>query len=297
LVTVSAISDPPPLLVVALGGNALSPPSGDPSYAVERRIVEQTASELKELAEAGNRLLIVHGNGPQVGRLMRDDVTGDNLDVYVSQTQGELGYLLLQGLSRAGTDNCVSLVTRTVVDPADPGLTRPSKAVGRVLEDKPAGASRQVGAGWRLLVGSPRPLDVVELPAIRQLLVDHHVIAGGGGGIAVSPAGAPVQGVVDKDWVAALLAIELEAGGLIFVTDVDGVYAAFGSAQQKLIRTLDARLADTMSSRNAFGAGSMAPKVESALSFARARNTPSYIVSLGSILPAMRGAAGTVVTP
>lgn len=287
-----------PLLVVALGGNALSPPSGDVSYAVERDIVAATAQRLKSLADASYRLLVVHGNGPQVGRLMRDDVAGVELDVYVAQTQGELGYLIVEALRRAGVPGCVSLVTRALVAPDDPGLEVATKAVGPVLDAEPRGRpSRAVGNGWRLLVGSPRPRDVLELAALRALLGDHHVVAGGGGGIPVTEDGPPVAGVIDKDWIAALLAIALDAQALVFATDVDGVFGRFGGENQHLIPRLDATEAERMLNGNALGAGSMAPKVESAAQYARATGRGARIVGLEHLAMALRGATGTTVTP
>jgi carbamate kinase len=285
-----------PLLVVALGGNALSPPSGDASYDVEREIVKATTDELKTLVDDGYRLLIVHGNGPQVGRLMRDDVAGENLDVYVAQTQGELGYLIVHELRQAGVTNCVGLVTRVVVEENDPGLSRPAKAVGPVLVDEPAGQpSRRTGTGWRLLVGSPRPIDVLELSAIRALIASHHVVAGGGGGVPVTRAGAPVQGVVDKDWVATLLAIELGADELLFATDVEGVYENLGSGDQHLLSELDCDAADRLLTSGTLGIGSMAPKVESAMAFVRACGRNSHIMMLGRLRLALNGTAGTTV--
>ena len=285
-----------PLLVVALGGNALSPPSGDPSYDVEREIVKATTDELKSLVDEDYRLLIVHGNGPQVGRLMREDVAGENLDIYVAQTQGELGYLIVQNLRQAGVTNCVSLVTRVVVEEDDPGLFQPAKAVGPVLVDEPAGRpSRRTGAGWRLLVGSPRPTEVLELSAVRALIAAHHVVAGGGGGVPVTRAGTPVQGVIDKDWVAALLAIELGAQELLFATDVAGVYENFGSADQHLLAELGCDRAGRLLASGTLGVGSMAPKVESAMAFVRACGRNSHITKLGQLRPALNGAAGTMV--
>ncbi|MGI9325202.1 MAG: hypothetical protein ACR2PZ_08295 [Pseudomonadales bacterium] len=286
-----------PLMVVALGGNALSPPDAESSYAIERRIIADTALELQQLIGAGYRLLIVHGNGPQVGRLMGSDVGGHNLDVYVSQTQGELGYLLVQSLRRLGELESVGVVTRTLVSAEDAGLAQPTKAVGPILAKQPGAASRQVGTGWRLLVGSPRPLQILELQAIRSLLGSQHVVAGGGGGVPVTAAGDAVQGVVDKDWVAALLAVELGAEHLIFVTDVAGVFSGFGSSQQALVRQLSCEQADALAAQDAFGEGSMAPKIESAVRFARELKRPAHIVGLGSIMQALRNGSGTQIRP
>jgi carbamate kinase len=191
---------------------------------------------------------------------------------------------------------CVGVVTRAVVAADDPGLGTPTKAVGPILDAAPVGQpSRRTGAGWRLLVGSPRPVDVPELPALRALVAGHHVVAGGGGGVPVTAVGAPVQGVVDKDWLAALLAVELGADELVFVTDVEGVFEGFGGAGARLIRDLDGDAAARMLASDTLGAGSMAPKVESALTFAAARGRPARIAALGAMRAALQGGSGTAV--
>lgn len=285
-----------PLTVVALGGNALSPPSGDASYTAERHIVAATARELADLVDEGRRLLIVHGNGPQVGRLMRTDLAGGNLDIHVAQTQGELGYLLAQALNAAGVADVLCLVTRSIVAADDPELLAPSKAVGPALTRPPPGQpSRRSGQRWRVLVGSPKPLEVRELDAIRAASASHHVIAAGGGGIPVTQTGEPVQGVVDKDRVAALLAIRLEAQALVFATDVEGVFEGFDTPDRRLIPGLDVDAADALLAKDALGAGSMAPKVESASAFARACGRPAHIGPLGAIAAALRGETGTTI--
>lgn len=284
------------LTVVALGGNALSPPSGDASYTAEREIVSATARELAALVAEGRRLIIVHGNGPQVGRLMRSDLAGGNLDIHVAQTQGELGYLLTQALTSAGVADALCLVTRSVVAADDPELLAPSKAVGPTLPQPPPGQpSRRSGDGWRVLVGSPKPVAVPEFEAIRAASGSSHVIAGGGGGIPVTGTGEPVQGVVDKDRVAALLAIRLEAQALVFATDVDGVFEHFQGPDRRLVPGLDLDDADALLATGTLGAGSMAPKVESALAFARACGRPAHIGPLGAIAAALRGEAGTTI--
>ncbi len=209
-----------PLLIVALGGNALSPPErGAEGYGDERRIVAETALTLRDLAAQGHRLLIVHGNGPQVGRLLRTDPEPGNLDIHVAQTQGELGYLLAKELA---PEPVVGLLTRVVV--AEP-LGAPVKPIGPILAERPQdSASAPAGAGWRITVPSPKPARVVEIKAVAQLLKTSHVIAGGGGGMPLDEAGGPLECVVDKDWVASLFAVGLHAERLVFATDVPGVY-------------------------------------------------------------------------
>jgi carbamate kinase len=276
-----------PLLVLALGGNALSPPTtaGD-DYPVEREIVGRTAILLDQLANAGNRLLIVHGNGPQVGRLLRQDPAHGSLDIHIAQTQGELGYLL----ESAMREPTACLLTRVIVDAA-PGP--PVKPIGPILEGQPREPATHTGAGWRLIVPSPRPREVVELPAIETLLAQQHVIAGGGGGIPQDESGTVVRGVVDKDWVAALLAIRLNAARLIFATDVTGVFAEPGALAGAPLASLDVEAARSLIQRGVAEPGSMAPKLESAVDFAAATGRSALICALDDIEGAMAGEAGT----
>jgi carbamate kinase len=291
-----------PLLVVALGGNAVSPPRGDLGFDLERKLIDRAAAELAELASEA-RLLIVHGNGPQVGRLLRADAAEpESLDIRVAQTQGELGYLIAEALSRhLGKDGTVAVMTRVLVDANDPAFARPSKPVGAVLETQPRGVPSvrmPDGNGWRRVVASPRPTAVIEQPAIAALLATHHVIAGGGGGVPLCAGDGgrrPQAAVVDKDWVAALLALSLEADKLLFVTDVPCAFDRFGHAEQQLIATMTVEEAERKLAGGVFAPGSMAPKVESAVQFVAATGRPAIIATLGSLAAALRGAAGTTV--
>jgi carbamate kinase len=292
------------LAVVALGGNAVSPPAGDGGLDAERTAVGRAADELAALARRGTRLLIVHGNGPQVGRLLAAPGLGDPecLDVHVAQTQGELGYLVAEALeARTGTP-CVALVTRVLVDAGDPAFMAPTKPVGMALAARPAGvpaARTPDGRSWRRVVASPRPRAVVELDAIRRLVGSHHVVAGGGGGVALveTDAGrAPRPAVVDKDWVAAALATMLGATHLVFVTDVTHAFDAFGGADARAIASMRVAEARERLARGVFAPGSMAPKVESALEFVSATGRPAVITTLGAIEAGLRGQAGTTLS-
>jgi carbamate kinase len=294
-----------PLIVVALGGNAISPPRGDLGFDLERTLIDRAAVELAELASSGARLLVVHGNGPQVGRLLSAHETDPEcLDIRVAQTQGELGYLLAEALSRhlAG-DSVVAVVTRVLVDPNDPAFAHPSKPVGAVC-DTPPRAVPSVrmpdGHGWRRVVASPQPVAVIEQPAVAALVATHHVIAGGGGGVPLSVAGGgrrPQAAVVDKDWVAALLAISLKADKLLFVTDVPYAFDRFGHSEQQLIATMTLEEARRRLANGVFAPGSMAPKIESAVQYVAATGRPATIAALGSLVAALRRATGTTVCP
>jgi carbamate kinase len=274
------------LLVLALGGNALSPPAaGGDDYGVEREIIARTAERLNRLAASGYRLLIVHGNGPQVGRLLRQDPAHRNLDIHIAQTQGELGYLL----AAAMTEPTVCLLTRVIV--AEPGP--PVKPVGPVLPERPTGPAVGAGDGWRVIVSSPRPLQVIEASAVEALLSAQHVIAGGGGGIPRNAAGRIVEGVVDKDWVAALLAIALAAEHLVFATDVAGVYEQPDSHDGEPLRHLSLASARSFIESGKASPGSMAPKLESAADFAAATGRAARICALDQIEAALADQAGT----
>ena len=293
----------PPVVVVALGGNAISPPARDPSFVAEREVVARTVEEIAPLAAGGTRLLLVHGNGPQVGRLLTAIGLGDeeSLDVHVAQTQGELGYLLAEALdARLGHDRSAALLTRVLVRGDDPAFASPTKPVGGVLATPPAGACVRSadGRGWRRVVASPRPIAVVELPAIRALLSAHHVVAGGGGGVALAADGngrTPCAAVVDKDWVAALLAVALDARQLVFVTDVPHAFDDFGGVAPRAIAGMRVAEARERLARGVFLAGSMAPKVESAIQFVEATGRPTVIAAVGGVAAALGGAGGTTI--
>lgn len=295
----------PGLLVIALGGNALSPPAGDQGYAAERAAAANAAHSLATLAAGGHRLLIVHGNGPQVGRLLGSAADTANLDIHVAQTQGELGYLLAEGLEQTSGTPTVALVTRALVDPADPAFAHPSKPIGPLLPTRPRGPAVQLSGGWRRTVASPRPLAVLEERAIATLLREQHVIAGGGGGIAISRAstataqGAPgPAGVIDKDWMAARLAVALDAQLLVFATNVAGVEDGHGTAQARLRERLTVAEAQALLAAGGLGAGSMAPKVESAIEFAAATARTALILHTNVLAQALDAVPpGTRVLP
>lgn len=291
-----------PLLVVALGGNAISPPHGEVSFAAERLAIGRAAAELAPIAATGKRLLVVHGNGPQVGRLLTAAGLGDasSLDVHVAQTQGELGYLLAEALAVHGVGPSVALVTRVIAAADDPGFGHPTKPVGSVLPERPAHepAVEIPGGGWRRVVASPRPGDVVEEGAIKELLHAHHVIAGGGGGIALAgklPGRMPCPAVVDKDWIAALLAIRLQAEQLLFITDVSHAFDRFGAAEQAPIHVMTCEQARSRLAAGVFAPGSMRPKVESAAEYVEATGRRAVIATIGEVAAALEGESGTTI--
>lgn len=296
-------------IVVALGGNALLRRGESPDSAIQLGHVAEAAPALAKAA-AEHQLLVVHGNGPQVGMLALESAADTSLSrAYpfsdlVAETQGVIGYWLQQGLANAGlVSPVVTLVTQTVVDAADPAFGAPTKFVGAMYDEAHARALaaandwtvRADGAGWRRVVPSPMPVRVVETDTAQVLLdAGTTVILGGGGGVPVveHPDGLRgVDAVVDKDFVAAHLAIETHADLLVLLTDVEGVLTDFGQPEERLVRSVSSDALRSMS----FPPGSMGPKVEAALRFVETTGQLSAIGSLKDAGNVIAGAAGTQV--
>ncbi len=312
------------MLVVALGGNAIQEPDGEDSVAADFARTRATADTLAQLAAAGWPLVITHGNGPQVGNhLLRSEAAHAHsgvpllpLDVCVADTQGGMGYMLQQCLSNAlhrlGLPAVVtSIVTQVLVDRADPAFANPAKPVGEVIPPERVGDLRSRGwvlvedrhrRGFRRVVGSPEPLEVIEAAAIRALVDDGVVvIAAGGGGIpVVATEEGDLEGVaavVDKDLSSALLAIDLGADALLILTNVDGVYLDYDSPVERPVASMGLHEAAEHLGGGQFLAGSMEPKVQAAIRFVRATGNLGVITSPERAHEALRGDAGTTVTP
>jgi carbamate kinase len=313
----------PPLLLVALGGNALQDPHGDDSVEGDFARTMQTAARLAALAAHGDwRLVVTHGNGPQVGNhLLRSELGVQHgglpplpLDVCVADTQGGMGYMLQQSLLNAfeagGVPALVtSVVTQVVVDEDDPAFHSPSKPVGEMIPADRIAELEQRGwslvedrhrGGWRRVVASPDPREIVEAGAIRALVDDGVVVvAAGGGGIPVVQGrdgrlcGAPA--VVDKDLASALLATDLGARALLIATDVEEVYLDFGTPQQRPVARMSVAEARRHLQSGQFPQGSMGPKVEALCRFAEATGGRALVTTIDSSSTALEGRAGTAI--
>jgi carbamate kinase len=306
-------------IVVALGGNALQPPGERGDIHQQFAHTRASLGAVVALAEAGWRIAIVHGNGPQIGdELLRNELARAHrpplpLGVLVAATAGWIGYMIQQSLqnalSRRGIRrNVVTLITQVVVDPTDPASREPVKPIGHDMDEHSA---RQMAAqfgwivapgseGWRRLVPSPRPLEFVERDQIARLVRSGTiVIAGGGGGTPVYMHRAlgleGVDAVIDKDRAAQVLAHSLEADTLLILTNVDGVYAHFGTARQQKLDVLRVADAEALLAQDEFGAGSMSPKVEAAIDFVRGGGSRACIARLDQGLEAVDGRAGTMI--
>ncbi|MDO8363710.1 MAG: carbamate kinase [Actinomycetota bacterium] len=300
--------DDRPLLVVAIGGNALLHRREQPNIANQRANVAGAARVLASLAESRG-LVVTHGNGPQVGLLARQSeaLSGSDpvpFDVLVAESEGLIGYLLAEEIGRQlGPERVVVLLTLVVVDRRDPAFGKPTKPIGAMLDEQGAReASRRGndvardGDGWRRVVPSPEPLEIVEFAAIRSLAeAGYVVVCGGGGGIPVARDGGVLRGVeavIDKDLTSALLATELEADELMILTDVDAVVAEWGGPAARPIRSAtpaEMRALD-------WASGSMGPKVEAACRFVEATGRVARIGSLEHAGDVMADRSGTRVS-
>ncbi len=274
------------IAVVALGGNALTQAGQPGTYDEMMASAAAMAAAINDVIEAGWRVVIVHGNGPQVGNLALQQeatsmVPAQPLAMLGAMTQGLLGSLIARAIDRLrGPGTAVAVVTHITVDPADPAFGSPSKPIGPFLDAADAqrlAAARNwavrpdAGRGYRRVVASPAPTGVIEIAALRTLVdAGHLVIAAGGGGIPVDvadPCGGVVDAVIDKDRAACLIARQLGASALLLVTAVDRVMLDYGTPRQADVASMTDDEAARYLRDGQFPAGSMGPKIEAAVAF------------------------------
>ena len=308
-------------VVVALGGNALEDKSLPPTAQSQLEVAARTAEHLAGLSCAGFELAIVHGNGPQVGRILLASETAAEVtppmpfDVCGAMSQGYIGYHLQQTLTaalrrRGRNIPVVTVVTQVVVDPDDPAFQNPTKPIGPFYDEGQAQAlhrdkgytmKEDSGRGWRRVVASPRPMRIVEIGTIKTLWDTTVSIACGGGGVPVveGPDGTlqGVPAVIDKDLAACRLAQEMGADILMILTEVPAVAVNFGKPDQQDLGEVTAGQLEQYAAQGQFGAGSMLPKVEAAVEFVRsALGRTAVITSLDLGGEALAGRAGTRIT-
>jgi carbamate kinase len=302
-------------IVIALGGNAVAPPNERPTISNQFRYTRASLAPIVDLAAAGWNIVLVHGNGPQVGdELARNEISGDQIEplplgVLVAGTAGWMGYMIQQSLQnaleRAGVQrSVVTMITQTLCHADDPDLRTPSKPVGHKLDA--AREARLVARGipvrdGRRLAPSPRPIGIVESQMVHDLTVAGYiVIAGGGGGPPVyrdpTLGLEGIDAVADKDRVAAILGREIGADVLLILTNVNAVYRGFGTPRQEVLRRLTLEQADHLLAGKELGTGSMRPKVEAAADFVRDGGERAIIAELVDGLAALRGEAGTTIS-
>ncbi len=308
--------------VVALGGNAISKPGVPDTIANQFSHTREALRGVMELVRRDYRLVITHGNGPQVGNaLLRVELARGKapilpLGIIVADTEGGMGYMIEQCLQnvllRANLKrDVVSIVTQVVVDEHDPNLTNPTKFVGqfyseteaeRLAEESGWQLKKDGDRGWRRVVGSPIPLEIINRAAIKQLISSGTiVIAAGGGGVPVYREAdgwyEGVDAVVDKDRASAVLARDIGAEELYILTDTDKVALNFGKPSQRNLDEITVAYAKAFAAEGHFPDGSMGPKIEAAITFLESGGERVVICALENLPLALDGKAGTLIVP
>ena len=308
-------------IVVALGGNALQSKDGPATAEAQLEVVRKTCEHIARISGMGHEIAVVHGNGPQVGRIvMASEAAGEvtpvmPFDVCGAMSQGYIGYHIQQCLKYAlNKDNrnipVVTVATQMIVDERDPAFQNPTKPIGpfytkeqaeKLSEEKGYVMKEDSGRGYRRVVASPLPQRIVEIEAVKQLWDHSIVITCGGGGIPVieNPDGTlrGVAAVIDKDFAAELLAEKVDADILMILTEVEKVATDFGKPDQKDLSRMTLAEAAKYVREGQFPAGSMLPKVEAAMKFVRTYpDKKAIITSLDKAVEALEGETGTMIT-
>ncbi len=308
-------------IVIALGGNALQE-AGKPATAeAQLEVVEKTSAYIADIIEKGYKVTVAHGNGPQVGRIVLQNEAADSItpampfDVCGAMSQGMIGYHIQQGLSkvlraRGSGAEVVTVVTQVVVDQNDPKFQNPSKPIGPFYKEDEAKAiaaekgyamKEDAGRGWRRVVASPMPVEIVELNAVKALVeAGFIVVTVGGGGIPVirNEKGELVgtAAVIDKDLASERLAEDMNADALVILTAVEKVSVNYNKPDQRVLDTLTVAEARQYIQQGHFAPGSMLPKIEAAIKFVESKpGRKAIITSLDKALEALEGRAGTTL--
>lgn len=306
-------------IVLALGGNALQK-NGEATAEAQKKVAIKVGEMIAKLAEKYD-IIVAHGNGPQVGNILIHEEMADTeqapampLETAVAMSQGQIGYWLTQAINnalmaRGMRRKVATVVSQVVVDRSDPAFRNPTKPIGQFYSEKEAkklaaanhwAVKEDAGRGWRRVVASPKPIDIVEKKAIAELVNDGViVIAVGGGGIPVYRTKVlkrleGVDAVIDKDYAAEKLAELVKADVFVSVTAVPNVYINFGLPEQEALGKISAREITKMAKYGYFKSGSMLPKVEAAAKFAK-RGGEGIITDIEHLEEALSGKAGTIV--
>jgi carbamate kinase len=303
-------------IVIAIGGNAITLEGQRGTWEEQLANARVVARELVQLKRAGHEIVLTHGNGPQVGalHLQHDVAAGQSpplpLDVLVAMTQGQLGYLMQTAIEEIDPSvPTATVLTRVRVDPADPSFAEPTKPIGQFYSEDEArrlerergfAVAADAGRGWRCVVASPVPGEIVEVESVRALVERGLlVIAAGGGGIPTRSGGHPagVEAVIDKDRASAALALATGADLLVMLTGVERVAIDFGTRWQRDMARLTVSDATRLLEQGEFPPGSMGPKIESAVRFVSGGGRGAAITCAERLLDAVEGRSGTRVVP
>lgn len=308
-------------LVIALGGNALQEGKGPATAEAQLAVVEKTSDFIADIIEKGFQVVLAHGNGPQVGRIVLQNENSVNLtpampfDVCGAMSQGMIGYHMQQGLTkslraRGNGTGVATIVTQVVVDPTDPAFEKPSKPIGpfyseeeakKLQDEKGYSVKEDAGRGWRRVVASPKPIEIVELPEVECLIDGGFVVitVGGGGIPVIRDSNGDLVGtaaVIDKDLASERLAEDVDADALLILTAVEQVCLNYGKENEKRLSTISLAEAEQYIAEGHFAPGSMLPKIQAACKFAASKSgRRAIITSLDKAVDALNGKAGTVI--
>ena len=308
-------------IVVALGGNALQSGKAEPTAEAQLKVVKNTCERIADISDMGYEVAVVHGNGPQVGRILLASETAKDVtpampfDVCGAMSQGYIGYHLQQALKYALNKRnrnipVATIATQMVVEKDDPGFKNPTKPIGPFYTEEEAKALQEekgytmkedAGRGWRRVVASPIPRKIVEIESVKQLWDSTIVITCGGGGIPVienwDGSLEGVAAVIDKDFAAELLAEQVDADVLMILTEVEKAAINYNKPDQQDLSHMSLKEAAQYCDEGQFAPGSMLPKVQACMKFVRAYpNKKAIITSLDKAIEALEGKTGTVIT-
>ena len=308
-------------IVLALGGNALQK-NGEATAEAQKKIAIEVGEKIAELAQK-YEIIVAHGNGPQVGNILiheeqaaTDKAPTMPLETAVAMSQGQIGYWLTQAINNAfakqgKSKKVVTVVSQVIVNRDDPAFKNPTKPIGQFYSEKQAKelakkngwtVKEDAGRGWRRVVASPKPVDIVEKKSIRELVEDGAiVIAAGGGGIPVTKTKVlkrlkGVDAVIDKDYAAEKLAELVNADVFVSVTAVPNAYLNYGTKDQTALKQTTVKEINHLKKYGYFKAGSMLPKIEAAARFAEKPGRTGIITDIKHLKEALEGKAGTIVT-
>lgn len=311
-----------PLCMIALGGNAINPPAATGTFEEQMAAVDRTAARIVDVMKAGYKVVLTHGNGPQVGSLLLQQEQGEPpaqpLEACGAMSQGQIGYMLSQQMYRNLEQDwkhipVACLITQTVIDPDDPALENPSKPIGPFVDEARATEMRDAGMtvqkvrstgdrDYRRVVPSPDPKGIVEEVPVKRLIDQRDlVICGGGGGVPVARDRGEITGydaVIDKDRLTQVMGHVLDANYLVILTDEDGVYLDYGTPDERRLDVVESDELQEYHEAGHFPDGTMGPKVEAAIRFVEGesrRERRAVISSLDNALTALEDGDGTTV--
>lgn len=292
-------------VIIALGGNTLLKAKEKFSIHHEVEHIEEACKEIKKIIDTNRRVVLTHGNGPQVGdillqqKISRKLVPPMPLDVCGAQTQGEIGYLLQRSLGNILKKPVITVITQTLVSEKDPAFKNPTKFIGPFFKKPGPGLERDSNRGYRRVVPSPDPKKIIEAKEIKRILNEGFVvIACGGGGVPVvrKPKGLEgVEAVIDKDLASERLATEIGADTLLILTDVDGVYLNYGRPSERMLDEVGLAEIEKYAKQGYFPPGSMGPKIQAAVRFLQHGGKRVVITSPKFALGALKGRGGTTI--